>query len=187
MPPPWQAKHGIVDRLLVKPGEVMEDADLGVLVFDALSGESAFGDTALWTTVRGVDKKYRESPRGSTRAINIAVEGGVVTLDGKVEGYAHKALAGVLAWWRRGTRNVVNNLDVEHVLDDPDGEMTDAVRMVLEKDRFLSAAQIRAHCRDFTAVLDGAVKNETEKELAERDAWYLLGVIDVDNRLKVTG
>jgi len=115
----------------------------------------------------------------------VLVEGGVVTLSGEVESYAHKALAGVLSWWRRGTRNVVNKLSVEHVMDDPDGEMTDALRMVLEKDRLVNSAQIRAHCRDFTAILDGLVKNVTEKSLAEADAWYLFGVNEVNNRLKV--
>src|SRR6266567_1379866 len=176
---------GIDDQLLVKPGEMMEDADLCNLVFDALYSESAFNDIALRARVGGIDMACREAPRAPTGAIEVLIEGGVVTLSGEVESYAHKALAGVLAWWRRGTRNVVNSLAVEHVMDDPDGEMTDALRMVLEKDHLVHAAQIRAHCRDFTAILDGAVKNETEKGLAEADAWYLFGVTDVNNRLMV--
>lgn len=174
---------GIDDHLLVKPGEMMEDADLGKFVFEALSSESAFNDIALRAWVGGIGMACRETPRAPTGAIEVLIEGGVVTLSGEVESYAHKALAGVLAWWRRGTRNVVNNLAVEHAMDDPDGEMTDALRMVLEKDPLVQAAQIRAHCRDFTAILDGVVKNESERGLAEADAWYLFGVTDVDNRL----
>jgi len=176
---------GIVDRLLVKPAVPLEDADLCELVFHSLYGESAFNDFALRSRAGGVDKAFRETPRAATGFIEVMVKGGVVTLDGEVESYAHKALAGVLAWWRRGTRNVVNNLAVEHAMDDADGEMTDAVRMILEKDRFVNGSQIRAYCRDFIAVLEGVVKNGTEKELAEADAWYLFGVSDVDNRLKV--
>lgn len=175
----------IDDRLVVKPGEVMEDEDLCELVFEALDGESAFNDMALRAWVGGTEKAFRKTPRESSDIIELEVENGVVTLSGRVESYAHKALAGVLAWWRRGTRNVVNSLAVDHPMEDPDGEMTDALRMVLEKDRFVNEAQVRAVCRDFTATLEGAVKNETEKGLAETDAWYLFGVIDVDNRLVV--
>ncbi|UFS71930.1 BON domain-containing protein [Geomonas sp. RF6] len=175
------------DRLLVRPGEAIEDGALGDLVYAALSGESAFNDFDLYVRVQGADKEFRSSPRNATGRMEVEVSRGVVTLSGTVESYTHKALAGVLVWWRRGTRDVVNNLSVTHPLDDPDGEMTDALRMVLEKDRFVQEAQVRVHCRDFTAVLDGAVRSDLEKELAEADAWYLLGVTDVENRLKVLG
>ena len=175
---------GIEDRLLVKPAEVMEDGALCDLVFAALTGESAFADTPLRAWVGGVETKYRGTPREPAGSIEIKVEKGVVTLSGQVESYAHKALAGVLSWWR-GTRDVVDTLAVEHPMDDPDGEMTDALRIVLEKDRFVNAAQIRAFCHDFTATLEGGVKSETEKGLAEADAWYLFGVADVENRLVV--
>lgn len=175
------------DRLLVRPGEPLEDGALGDLVYAALSGESAFDDLDLYVRVQGADKESRSAPRDARGRIEVQVSGGVVTLSGSVESYTHKALAGVIVWWRRGTRDVANNLSVAHPLDDPDGEMTDALRMVLEKDRFVQEGQIRVHCRDFTAVLEGAVRSDLEKELAEADAWYLLGVTDVENRLKILG
>lgn len=177
----------VEDRLLVRPGQAVEDGSLGDMVYAALSGEPAFDDLDLYIRVQGADKDFRSAPRNPAGRIEVAVAGGVVTLTGNVESYTHRALAGVLVWWRRGTRDVVNNLSVAHPLDDPDGEMTDALRMVLEKDRFVQEAQIRAHCRDFTAVLDGAVRSDLERELAETDAWCLLGVADVENRLKVLG
>lgn len=172
------------DRLSVRPAEAMEDADLYDLVFNALTGESAFDDTALMARAGRMEKNWRGTPRGSASFIEVDVENGVITLAGQVESYAHKALAGALVWWR-GTRDVVNGLEVEHAMDDPDGEMTDALRMLLEKDRFVHAAQIRARCRDFTATLDGAVKSAAEKAMAEADAWFLIGVNDVVNRLVV--
>lgn len=175
----------ISDRLLVKPGEEMEDEDLCQLVFETLDGESAFNDTALHSRIGRTEKAGRDTPRGSSDHIEMDVENGVVSLSGQVESYAHKALAGVLAWWRRGTRDVVNNLTVDHPMEDPDGEMTDALRMVLEKDRLVRSAQIRAVCRDFTVYLDGVVRNAAERRLVEADAWYLFGVNDVDNRLLV--
>ncbi len=175
----------VKDLLRVKPAEAMEDGALCDLVFDALLQESAFNDFTLRAHIDGSEKASRGVPRTPSGNIELVVHGGVVTLRGEVESYAHKALAEALAWWRRGTRDVANRLDVAHPMEDPDGEMTDALRMLLEKDKLLDAAQIRAVCRDFTAILDGVVSKEGAKELAESDAWYLLGVAEVVNRLQV--
>lgn len=176
---------GVVDLLTVRPSEVMDDGDLGALVFDALLQESAFNDFTLRVIAQGIEAGSRGTPREPCGSIEAEVAAGVVTLTGEVESYAHKALAGVLAWWKRGTRDVVNRLDVEHPMEDPDGEMTDALRMVLEKDTFVNQAQVRAVCRDFTAILTGAVTKAGEREMAEADAWYLFGVNDVVNNLEV--
>ena len=175
----------LVDQLLVKPAEVLEDGSLCDLVFEALYADSAFNDVELKLRAGGKDKPGRSTPRTATGTIEIEVEAGIVTLSGEVESYAHKSLAGVLAWWRRGTRDVRNHLSVAHPMDDPDGEMSDVLRMVLEKDRFVDAAQIRPRCHEFIATLEGLVRNETERNLAETDAWCLFGVVDVQNRLEV--
>jgi len=176
---------GVKDRLRVKPAEVLLDGAICDQIFDAMLQESAFNDFTLTAQVDGTNKAFRGSPREPTGSIELVVHEGVVTLRGKVESYGHKALAGALAWWRRGTRDVANRLDVAHPMSDPDGEMTDALRMLLEKDKLLDAAQIRAVCRDFTVILDGMVTKGAAKQLAESDAWYLLGVTEVVNRLQV--
>lgn len=41
----------------------------------------------------------------------IEVKKGIVTLNGEVPSLTHKRLAGVLAWWVPGTRDVVNGLE----------------------------------------------------------------------------
>lgn len=176
---------GLVDRLSVQPSEILEDAELGQSVFNALLQESAFADFTLRASARGSEVGFRGTPREPTGTIEAEVVEGVVTLTGMVESYAHKALAGVLAWWKRGTRNVLDCIDVEHAMQDPDGEMTDALRIVLEKDTFVHEGQIRAVCRDFIVTLDGVVAKEGERQLAEADAWYLFGVNDVVNNLIV--
>jgi osmotically-inducible protein OsmY len=178
---------GVDDRLTVVPAEVMEDAELCELVFHAFLQESAFNDFILRAVAQGIEGGFRGTPREPAGAIEAEVSAGVVTLTGRVESYAHKALAGVLAWWKRGSRDVVNLLDVEHPMEDPDGEMTDALRIVLEKDRLVNASQIRGVCRDFTVTLEGGVTAPAEREMAEADAWYLFGVNDVVNRLVVLG
>jgi osmotically-inducible protein OsmY len=68
---------------------------------------------------------------------------GTVLLEGKVPSFSHQRLAGVLAWWVPGRQNVLNCLEAVPPEEDNDDEVTDAVRLVLEKDPFVNAGQIR--------------------------------------------
>jgi osmotically-inducible protein OsmY len=91
----------------------------------------------------------------------------------------------VLAWWVPGGRDVVNGLEVSPPEEDTDDEVTDAVRLVLEKDPFINADQIRVSTRNFVVTLDGVVRSPGQKQMAEHDAWYVFGVDNVINRLQV--
>lgn len=175
----------IVDRLKVAPAEHMTDEVILEHVRDALLQEPALSTCAL--SIRKDDRVevVREPPIDRSGAIEIAVENGDVLLEGQVPGLSHKRLAGVLAWWVPGTQNVLNCLIVEPPEEDNDAEMTDALRLVLEKDPFVNADQIRVSAKDRTVTLDGLVLNETESKMAEHDAWYLFGVDRVVNRLEV--
>jgi len=64
----------------------------------------------------------------------VSVEDGVVTLDGRVSSLSHKSLAGALAWWVPGSRDVINGIEVAPPQEISDSEITEAVRLVLEKD-----------------------------------------------------
>jgi osmotically-inducible protein OsmY len=108
-----------------------------------------------------------------------------VTLSGTVPSLGHMRLAGVLAWWVPGSRDVVNDLDVVPAEADSDDEMTDAVRGALEKDPFVNADQIRVSTRGRVVTLTGVVPKDAERDMAERDAWYVAGVDDVRNELTV--
>jgi osmotically-inducible protein OsmY len=99
--------------------------------------------------------------------------------------HSHKRLAGVLAWWTPGCRDVVNSLYVEPAEEDNDGEVVDALRLALEMDPLVDAAQIRARCRNYVVTLDGFVRTEEERRQAERDAWCLFAVDRVVNRIEV--
>jgi osmotically-inducible protein OsmY len=117
--------------------------------------------------------------------IAVVVDGGVVTLDGQVPSLSHKRLAGVLAWWVPGSRDVINGLGVEPTQEDNNDEITDAVRLVFEKDRFVPAEQIRVHTQGRVVTLEGVVPSDSIREMAEFDAWYVFGVNRVSNRLAV--
>jgi osmotically-inducible protein OsmY len=77
----------------------------------------------------------------------VEVTDGVVTLNGDVPSLSHKRLAGALAWWVPGCRDVVNGLEEVPPEEDNDDELTDAVRLVLEKNPFVNATKIRVHSR----------------------------------------
>ncbi|AJE03773.1 BON domain-containing protein [Geobacter pickeringii] len=176
---------GIVDRLRVAPAETMEDMEIRDHLTDAFLQEPAFADYAIHALVFGRWESVREAPREPTGLLQVEADGGIVTLNGQVTSLSHKRLAGVLAWWVPGSRDVVNGIEVIPPEEDNDDEITDAVRLVLEKDPFVNASQLRVGCRDRVVTLDGAVPKPKEKDMAEADAWYVFGVDKVVNRLVV--
>jgi osmotically-inducible protein OsmY len=69
--------------------------------------------------------------------------------------------------------------------EDNDDQLTDAVRLAVEKDPFINAAKTRVTSKDGIVTLEGFVPNETMRRMAERDAWYVLGVREVVNKIAV--
>jgi hypothetical protein len=131
--------EGVVDRLRVAPSVPMSDDAIRAHVRDALYQEPALATFALNVgDPEGVEpvSPATGEPFG---VIEVVVEGGVVTLDGQVPSLSHKRLAGVLAWWVPGVRDVVNGMAVEPPRADNDDVITDAVRLVLDKDGFVPA------------------------------------------------
>jgi osmotically-inducible protein OsmY len=160
----------------------MEDGTIRDHVRDALIIEPAFNDFSIRAFVKETWETAREAPAG---IIEVEVTDGVVTMNGQVGSLSHKRLAGVLAWWVPGSRDVVNGLEVVPPMKDNDEEIRDAIRLVLEKDPFVNASQIRVTCRDCVVTLDGVVTKPKERDMAEADAWYLFGVDRVVNRIEV--
>jgi osmotically-inducible protein OsmY len=176
--------RGIVDRVRVAPAERQGDKEIADHVRDALLQEPALATCRLRRIVGGREEVVLapDAPRGD---ICIRVADGVVTLDGEAPSLSHKRLAGVLAWWVPGSRDVVNGLAVEPEEADSDAEITDAVRLVLEKDPFVDAGQVLVGTHDRVVTLRGLVPTESEREMAEADAWYVFGVDGVVNELEV--
>ncbi len=180
-----EAVTGIVDRLRVAPAQAMGDGEIRVLLRDAFLQEPAFAECQLFElTSAGVETIQDPAPSSLGR-IEYTVEDGVVTLNGEVPGLGHKRLAGVLAWWVPGSRDVINGIADAPPEQDSDDEITDAVRIALEKDPFVNASQIRAATHDSVVTLRGQVPAEAEKDMAEADAWYVFGVNGVINELEV--
>lgn len=174
----------VVDRLRVTPAERMDDGQVRILVRDALLQEPALSDCILREWVDGRSETVRRPPE-ARGAVDVRVEDGVVALDGELPGLSRKRLAGVLAWWVPGTRDVMDGLTVSPPADDSDDEITEAVTLVLEKDPFVSAVQIRVGVRRSVVTLTGAVPTASEREMAEDDAWYVFGVDEVVNQIAI--
>jgi len=177
--------RGIVDRLHVAPAQPMDDGTIRDHVRDAFLQEPVLETCTIRTREKDHVGVCRESVREPCGSVEVKVENGVVTLTGEVPSLSHKRLAGVLAWWVPGSRDVINGLEVVPPQEDNDDEITDAVRLVLEKDPFVNAGQIRVGTRGFAVTLEGLVANEAEKDMAENDVWYVFGVDNVHNELTV--
>ena len=175
----------IVDRLHVAPAERMGDGQIRDLVRDALLQESAFDEMTVLEERQGELRPIRIPPTGSRGEIRYLVEDGIVTLSGEMPGLGRKRLAGVLAWWVPGSRDVINGIAVSPPEEDSDEEMTDAVRIALEKDPFVEATQIRLTTRARVVTLTGLVRSENERHMAEFDAWCVFGVDRVMNEIDV--
>jgi osmotically-inducible protein OsmY len=175
---------GIVDRLRVTPAEAMEDGAIRDHVSDAILQEPVFQEYSIRVNVKNIWESVREAPGRPVGIIEIEVGDGIVTLNGRVGSLCHKRLAGVLAWWIPGSRDVVNGLEVDPPEEDNDDEVVDAVRLVLEKDPFVNASQIRVTCHDYAVTLEGLVPKPLEREMAEADAWYVFRVGNVINKIE---
>lgn len=154
---------GVVDRLRVRPSVHMSDDEIRDHMLDSLTQESA---------LNGLD-------------INIEVRDGVVDLEGQVWSLSHKRLAGVLAWWIPGALDVINSIEVNPPEADSDGELSDAIKLALEKDMLVDAQSLRVYTNGYVVTLEGITGSFAEREAAEDDAWFTWGVNNVVNNIIV--
>jgi len=177
--------NGIMDRLRVHPSAPRGDGAIRASITQSLLDEPALRDCTLHVYHKGIMETLRVPP-DSKDVIGVTVEDGVVELSGHAGSLSHKQLAGALAWWAPGCRDVLNVMAIKPPEADNDGETADALRLVLEKDPLIHHAdEIGIRVRDHVVTLSGVVTTEEERRQVEYDAWYLVGVRDVVNRLDV--
>ena len=187
------AVGAIVDRLHVIPAAPMDDPEIRAHLRRFFTQEPAFAGYAV-RQQSAFPKVPAATPEMETVAgdiatapgqIDIEIADGVVTLNGHVPGLVAKRLAGVMAWWVPGVRDVVNGLDVTPPEEDSPIAIEGAVRVVLERDPYLDAGQIRVGVRQRTVRLTGALPSDALRDMAERDAWCVFGVDGVINEIEV--
>jgi osmotically-inducible protein OsmY len=104
---------GIVDRLHVTPAMRIGDGAILAAVRDVLLQEPALQDCAVRVRNKGRVETIRESAAPNFGVIELSVNDGVVLLDDHVPSLGQKRLAGVLAWWVPGSRDVLVINDVQ--------------------------------------------------------------------------
>ena len=177
--------EGVIDRLTVNPGESRGDGAIRDSLIQELLQEPALLPCAIRVQHKGAMETVRELPEAPGCTVEVFVDDGIIRLNGHIPSLSHKRLAGALAWWTPGCRDVINGLVVTPPESDNDDEIADALRLVLEKDPLVHADQIGIRVSNRTVTLTGLVGNREERKMAEFDAWYLLGVNRVVNRIDV--
>lgn len=179
--------RGVVDRLHVAPSEHKGDGAILDSLAGALLTTSELKNCAL-RILKKEQSRTLQDIRGDDASgdILVSVKDGVVALDGWVISLSHKRLAGVLAWWVPGCRDVLDGLEVMPPEIDNDDEISDAMSLVLEMDPMIPHPdQIHVDTRNRVVTLEGLVGTEAEKSRAEQDAWCLFAVDGVVNQLVV--
>jgi osmotically-inducible protein OsmY len=128
----------------------------------------------------------RDVVANSEGHLDVVVDDGVVTLSGEVWSLSHARMAELLAWWTPGVRGVANRLAIVPDEQDNDDEITDAVRLALDKDPLVQSEQIRVTTREQVVILEGLVRGSEERQMAELDVWYVgSAVAGVSNQIQV--
>lgn len=121
----------------------------------------------------------------------IEVKDGTVTLTGKAESEAQKALTAEYAGDVEGVRAVINGMTVtespkrgpEAYVDD--ASITAQVKLTLLAHRSTSAIRTRVETRDGVVTLTGTARNAAEKDLVTRLVSDIHGVKSVQNDMVI--
>src|SRR5690606_19646317 len=128
------APGGVADRTLRARLRAMFAQDRDFADIDVREDIAAGGTRTGFAPVAGAGGEARGR-------IDIEVEGGIVTLNGFLPTLVRKRLAGAMAWRLDGVREVINGIVVRPAEDDGPDQIEEAVRVVLERDHALDAAQ----------------------------------------------
>lgn len=168
---------GVLDRLRIRQDEAHDDGEIAHAVERLLAEEPVF---SRFHVLHG---QISNRDPASEQILWVNVTDGVVLLTGTVESLSHRRIAEVLAWWAPGTCDVDNRLYVSPAERDSDDEITDVVRLALEKDPWLDAGHIGIRTRDRVVTLTGYLPGEEQKRMAGNNAWYVAGVHGVENHI----
>jgi osmotically-inducible protein OsmY len=175
----------VENRLRVAPAEARGDGAIQDSLRRFVLSEPVFLNCTIRVTEKGVSQTLRNILGESAGWIEFSAQDGTISLVGEVISLSHMRMAELLAWWTPGCQDVINSIRVQPSEEDTDAEVTDALCLGLEKDPLVQAEQTSVSTRDHVVTLDGYVRTEEERRLAERDAWYIPGVRDVVNRIEV--
>jgi osmotically-inducible protein OsmY len=120
----------------------------------------------------------------SHNLIKVVVSNGWVTLEGEVEWHYQKERAEAAARRVRGIKGITNYIEVKPRVgpEDIKRKIEEAFRRSAEVD----ANRITVETHGSQVILKGTVRSWAERDEAERAAWLVPGVRDVENRITVS-
>ena len=126
-----------------------------------------------------------EIPPGLADEIAIAVKDGVVTLSGVVPGYLVKDAAEKAVKRVYGVRAVANDLEINLTSWPTDSEIAHQALLALESHLFIPSDRITATVKRGWITLEGDVKWQFQKRLAESAVKKLKGVLGINNDIEI--
>lgn len=121
----------------------------------------------------------------SLNALDISTADGIVTLTGSVENILAKERAARIASIVKGTRSVVNRIEVNPAPARKDSEIQRDIEQALLRDPATDSYQVDATVNDGTATLTGTVDSWQERELAEQVAKGQDGVRAIESEIEI--
>jgi osmotically-inducible protein OsmY len=135
---------------------------------------------------RDIDNELSWDPQVNSAQIGVSVDNGVVSLLGTVDTYPQKWAAEDATKRVAGVRTVAQDLTVKILSDHKrtDSDIAAAVQSALKWDVF-TPNSVSAKVQNGMVTLDGQVNWNFERTAAERAVRYLMGVVTVDNSIKL--
>jgi osmotically-inducible protein OsmY len=115
--------------------------------------------------------------------VQIEVEDGHVTLDGKLEWNHQKEAAQQSAGTIEGIKVLTNHIEIEP--DSPEDVEKAEIEQAIERNWAMNNQDVRVYVSAHKVVLNGTVHSIYQKEEAERMAWNAPGVWTVVNELAI--
>jgi osmotically-inducible protein OsmY len=128
-----------------------------------------------------ITQAFEKDPVAKKLEVQVGVEGGVVTLSGKVGSFARKRLAERLAASVRGVAEIKNEIDIVYKEKRTDAAIKTDIRHRLRTDIRIDAGLLEVNVTDGKVRLDGVVGSAAEKTQAYLDSW-VPGVNSVSTR-----
>lgn len=175
----------IVDRVRVTPAQRMGDARIRAHLRKDYTRDPALAGLKVYE-IRGASRDLVGEVADAHGFIDYEVVDGIVTLNGSVPGLTTKRYVGVLAWWVPGSCDVINGIAVKPGEEDGADKVAEAVRLVLEKNPFIDASQVKVGARNTVIRLTGLLPSEGQRQMAENDAWCVFGVDGVINEIEIS-
>jgi osmotically-inducible protein OsmY len=134
-----------------------------------------------------VQQELRWDSRVDAADIGVAVEGGIVTLNGTVNSFAERQAAQEAALRVAGVHDVANDIDVKVPgrLKRTDADIAQAVRTALEWRSFIPSDRIQTSVTDGVVTLYGKLESWWQVADTESVVGNLEGVRDIVNELVV--